>query len=161
MFAKKSTKSPGSTVIDDYTVHLESQLIQLNFLPEKMEVQELLNWTSTTTSPKDDYTTQAITSPTTLVTLSLRSQLQHDDGNSDTQETTWDHIVGGVIAYLVLVLALIVLVVLQYIKSKPFTLMLNQEEGETYTVSIVLMRVVVVKKTITFITTCQDYLIEK
>ena len=156
MFAKKSTKSTGSTPIDDGPVYWESQLIHLNFLLETMEVQELLNWTSTTTSTKDDYTTQAITSPSTLVTSSLKAQLQHDVANSDTQETTWDHIVGGVIAYLALVLALIVLVVLQYIKSKPFTLMLNQEEGETYTVSIVLMRVVVVKKTIAFITRLPD-----
>ena len=111
----------------------------------KMAAHELLNWTSTTTSSNNDYTTQYMTSPSTLVTSSVGpASHRHDDvANSDTQETTWDHIVGGVIAYLVLVLALIVLVVLQYIKSKPFTLMLNQEEGETYTVSIVLIRVVV------------------
>ena len=122
----------------------------------KMAAHELLNWTSTTTSSNNDYTTQYMTSSITLVTSSLRSQRQHDVASSDTQETTWDHIAGGVIAYLVLVLALIVLVVLQYIKSKPFTLMLNQEEGETYTVSIVLVRAVVVKKTIAFITRLPD-----
>ena len=95
-----------------------------------MAADELLNWMSA--SDNEDNSTQYITWPSTLVT----SSVSHDDAtSSDNQETTWDHVVGGVVAYLVLVLGLIVLVVLQYIKRKPFTLILKQEETDIYTVS--------------------------
>ena len=95
-----------------------------------MAAQELLNWTSTTTSPNGDYSTQYMTSQNTTASVSLASP-RHED----IPGTTWDHIVGGVIAYAVLVVGLTVLVVLQYVKNKPFTLMLKQEETDTYTVS--------------------------